>query len=118
MQKRRLGRTDLHVSAICLGTMTWGQQNTEAEGHAQMDLAFERGVNFMDTAELYPIPPKAETQGRTETYIGNGELNEWTLMANVLYDIHLAKRWSLSLGAGAGFNMRDLGFLEIRFDPV
>ena len=71
MQKRRLGRTDLFVSQICLGTMTWGQQNTEAEGHAQMDLAFERGVNFLDTAELYPIPPKAETQGRTETYIGN-----------------------------------------------
>ena len=71
MQKRRLGRTDLHVSAICLGTMTWGQQNAEAEGHAQMDLAFDRGVNFLDTAELYPIPPKPETQGRTETYIGN-----------------------------------------------
>ena len=71
MQKRRLGRTDIHVSAICLGTMTWGEQNTEADGHAQMDLAFDRGVNFMDTAELYPIPPKPETQGRTETYIGN-----------------------------------------------
>jgi aryl-alcohol dehydrogenase-like predicted oxidoreductase len=71
MQQRRIGRTDLYVSKICLGTMTWGQQNTEAEGHAQMDLAFERGVNFLDTAELYPIPPKPETQGRTETYIGN-----------------------------------------------
>src|SRR5215470_3777499 len=71
MEKRRLGRTDLHVSAICLGTMTWGQQNTEEDGHQQMDLAFDRGVNFMDTAELYPIPPKPETQGRTETYIGN-----------------------------------------------
>lgn len=71
MPQRRIGRTDLHVSKICLGTMTWGQQNTEAEGHAQMDLAFERGVNFLDTAELYPIPPKPETQGRTETYIGN-----------------------------------------------
>lgn len=70
MQTRRLGRTDLAVSRICLGSMTWGQQNTEAEGHAQMDLAFERGVNFIDTAELYPIPPKAETQGRTETIIG------------------------------------------------
>lgn len=71
MQMRQLGRTDLRVSQICLGTMTFGQQNTEAEGHAQMDRAFERGVNFVDTAELYPIPPKAETQGRTETYIGN-----------------------------------------------
>ena len=71
MQQRRLGCTDIHVSAICLGTMTWGQQNTEAEGHAQMDFAFDRGVNFLDTAELYPIPPKPETQGLTETYIGN-----------------------------------------------
>ena len=71
MHKRRLGRTDLLVSQICLGSMTWGQQNTEAEGHAQMDLAFSRGVNFIDTAELYPIPPKAETQGRTETIIGS-----------------------------------------------
>lgn len=71
MQKRRLGRTDLSVSKICLGTMTWGQQNTEEEAHAQLDLAFSSGVNFLDTAELYPIPPKAETQGRTESYIGN-----------------------------------------------
>lgn len=71
MHKRRLGQTDLFVSQICLGSMTWGQQNTEADGHAQMDLAFARGVNFIDTAELYPIPPKAETQGRTETIIGN-----------------------------------------------
>lgn len=71
MEKRRLGRTDLFVSKICLGTMTFGEQNTEAEGHAQLDLALDRGVNFVDTAELYPIPPKAETQGRTERTIGN-----------------------------------------------
>ncbi|TIU26661.1 MAG: aldo/keto reductase [Mesorhizobium sp.] len=71
MHKRRLGRTDLLVSQICLGSMTWGQQNTEADGHAQMDLAFSRGVNFIDTAELYPIPPKAETQGWTERIIGS-----------------------------------------------
>jgi aryl-alcohol dehydrogenase-like predicted oxidoreductase len=71
MEKRRLGRTDLLVSKICLGTMTFGEQNTEQDAHAQLDRAFERGVNFVDTAELYPIPPKAETQGRTETYIGN-----------------------------------------------
>lgn len=67
----RLGRTDVQVSRICLGTMTWGQQNTEAEGHAQMDLAFARGVNFLDTAELYSIPPKAETQGSTERIVGS-----------------------------------------------
>lgn len=71
MEYRPLGRSGLKVSAICLGTMTWGQQNTEAEAHAQMDRALEHGVNFFDTAELYPIPPKAETQGRTELYIGS-----------------------------------------------
>jgi aryl-alcohol dehydrogenase-like predicted oxidoreductase len=70
MQTRPLGRTGLTVSAICLGTMTWGEQNTEAEGHAQMDMALDRGVTFFDTAELYPIPPKRETQGRTESTIG------------------------------------------------
>ncbi len=71
MQQRRLGRTDLLVSQICLGTMTFGEQNSEAEGHAQMDLAVARGVNFLDTAELYSIPPKAETQGSTERIIGS-----------------------------------------------
>ncbi len=70
MEYRKLGRTDVKVSALCLGTMTWGEQNTEAEGHEQMDYAVERGINFFDTAELYPIPPKAETQGRTEAIIG------------------------------------------------
>ena len=70
MEHRKLGRTDLEVSLICLGTMTWGQQNTEEEGHEQMDYAFDKGVNFFDTAELYPIPPMAETQGRTEECIG------------------------------------------------
>ncbi|HEX2510573.1 MAG TPA: aldo/keto reductase [Microvirga sp.] len=70
MQYRRLGRTDLNVSRIGLGTMTWGQQNTEAEGHAQMDDARERGINFFDTAELYSIPPRPETQGSTERIIG------------------------------------------------
>jgi len=71
MTYRPLGRTGLSVSTICLGTMTYGEQNTEADAFAQMDYALEQGVNFFDTAELYAIPPKAETQGRTETYIGN-----------------------------------------------
>ncbi|HEY8380804.1 MAG TPA: aldo/keto reductase [Microvirga sp.] len=70
MNYRPLGRTGLDVSLICLGTMTWGQQNTEAEGHAQMDYALDRGINFFDTAELYSIPPQAETQGSTERIIG------------------------------------------------
>jgi len=68
--KRRLGRTDIEVTSICLGTMTWGEQNTEAEGHAQLDVAIDRGVNFIDTAEMYSVPPKAETQGSTERIIG------------------------------------------------
>lgn len=71
MEYRELGRTGLKVSTCCLGTMTWGEQNTEAEGHEQMDYALDRGVNFFDTAELYAIPPKPETQGSTERIIGS-----------------------------------------------
>lgn len=70
MKYRKLGRTDLDVSAICLGTMTWGLQNTEAQGHEQMDYALEQGINFFDTAEMYAIPPSADTYGTTETIIG------------------------------------------------
>lgn len=71
MEYRHLGRTDIKVSAICLGTMTFGEQNTEADAHAQLDYAIEAGVNFIDTAEMYPVPPKGETYGRTEEYIGS-----------------------------------------------
>ena len=66
----KLGGSDLHVSKVCLGTMTWGQQNSEYEGIEQLDCAFkEYGINFLDTAEMYPIPTKAETQGRTDKII-------------------------------------------------
>lgn len=71
MEKRKLGRDGPMVSLICLGTMTYGEQNTETEGHAQMDRAVDAGVNFFDTAELYAIPPKPETQGSTERIIGS-----------------------------------------------
>jgi aryl-alcohol dehydrogenase-like predicted oxidoreductase len=71
MELRRLGDSDLLVSALALGTMTFGEQNTEAEAHAQLDLAVSRGVNFIDAAEMYPVPPRAETQGRTESFIGS-----------------------------------------------
>ncbi|HCA26219.1 MAG TPA: NADP(H)-dependent aldo-keto reductase [Betaproteobacteria bacterium] len=70
MEYRQLGDSDLNVSALCLGTMTFGEQNTEAEAHEQLDYAVSRGVNFIDTAEMYPVPPRAETQGRTERYVG------------------------------------------------
>ncbi|MFZ5669570.1 MAG: aldo/keto reductase [Pseudomonadota bacterium] len=71
MQYSKLGRTGLTVSRCCLGTMTWGSQNSEAEAHAQMDYALERGVTFWDTAEMYASPPTRETQGSTERYIGS-----------------------------------------------
>ncbi len=71
MDYRQLGQTDLKVSALCLGTMTWGDQNTETQAHAQLDTAVAAGVNFIDVAEMYPIPPRALTYGLTETYIGN-----------------------------------------------
>ncbi len=71
MQYRKLGRTGLEVSTICLGTMTFGEQNSEKEAHAQLDYALDQGVNFIDTAELYAIPPRAETYGQTEAIIGN-----------------------------------------------
>ena len=71
MNYKDLGNTDLKVSTICLGTMTWGEQNTQEEGFDQMDYALDKGVNFWDTAELYSVPPKPETFGRTEIIIGN-----------------------------------------------
>lgn len=71
MKYTTLPNTDIKVSKICLGSMTWGNQNTEADGHEQLDYALENGVNFIDTAELYPVPATAETQGRTSKIIGS-----------------------------------------------
>ncbi|RMB58036.1 aldo/keto reductase [Dokdonia sinensis] len=71
MRYTTLPTTDIKVSKICLGSMTWGEQNTEAEGHAQLDFALDNGVNFIDTAEMYSVPGNAKTQGSTETIIGN-----------------------------------------------
>ena len=71
MNYKKLGNTDLDVSTICLGTMTWGEQNSQKEGFEQMDYALDKGINFFDTAELYSVPPKKETFGHTETIIGN-----------------------------------------------
>lgn len=72
IEYRPLGATGIDVSAIALGTMTWGSQNSEAEAHAQIDYALDRGINFLDTAEMYPVTPSSlETRGRTEAYIGS-----------------------------------------------
>ena len=71
MEYRQLGESDLSVSVLSLGTMTFGEQNSEAEAHAQLNLAVARGVNLIDTAEMYPVPPRAETVHRTESYIGS-----------------------------------------------
>jgi len=70
MKYTTLPNTDIKVSKICLGTMTWGNQNTEAEGHEQMDYALDQGVNFFDVAELYPVPATPETYADTERIIG------------------------------------------------
>lgn len=71
MEYRTLGRTDLKVSELCLGTMTWGSQNTEAQAHEQLDYAFANGINFLDAAEMYPVPSAAKYQGDTERFIGS-----------------------------------------------
>lgn len=71
MKYTTLPNTSIKVSKICLGSMTWGNQNTEQEGHAQLDYALDHGVNFIDTAELYPVPAAADTQGKTSQIIGN-----------------------------------------------
>ncbi|THC45856.1 aldo/keto reductase [Massilia sp. Mn16-1_5] len=71
MERKRLGRSELLVSKVCLGTMTFGEQNTESEAHRQLDYAVERGINFIDTAEMYPVMGRAETQGSTERFIGS-----------------------------------------------
>ena len=84
---RKLGRSGLDVSLIGLGTMTWGEQNTEAEAHEQLDYALARGINLIDTAEMYPVPPLAQTQGLTETYIGT-----WLASRKRRQDVVLASK--------------------------
>jgi aryl-alcohol dehydrogenase-like predicted oxidoreductase len=95
MEYAKLGRTDIDVSRCCLGTMTWGSQNTEAEAHEQMDYALSRGVTFWDTAEMYASPPSPETQGRTEAYIGS-----WLEKTGKRQEIVLASKVA---GQGAAF---------------
>ncbi len=87
MDKTLLGNSDLEVTKICLGTMTFGEQNTEADAHSQLDYALERGINFIDTAEMYPVMPRAETQGATERMIGS-----WLKKSGRRQDIVLASK--------------------------
>ncbi|MFW2372673.1 MAG: NADP(H)-dependent aldo-keto reductase [Gammaproteobacteria bacterium] len=87
MKYRKLGNTDIDVSVICLGTMTFGEQNSEQDAFQQLDYAVSKGVNFIDTAELYPIPPKAASYGLTETYIGN-----WLKKTGQRKDVILASK--------------------------
>ena len=88
MEYRKLGLTDLNVSALCLGTMTWGEQNSESEGHAQIERAKASGINFIDTAEMYPVPPRTETYSKTEQIIGSyfkqrGDRADWILASKI-----------------------------------
>ena len=88
MHYRQLGRTDLNVSALCLGTMTWGEQNTKEQGFAQIERAKTAGINFLDTAEMYPVPPRPETYAATERVIGNwfkrqGDRADWILASKI-----------------------------------
>ena len=108
MRYRKLGNTDIEVSVICLGTMTWGQQNTENEGHEQLNLAMDMGINFVDTAEMYSVPGRAETQGSTERIIGS-----WLKKSGKRRDIVLASKVT---GPSAGLKhiSPNLGFSRSR----
>jgi len=88
MEYRSLGRTNLKVSSLCLGTMTWGEQNDQAQAFAQIDRAKTAGINFIDTAEMYPVPPRPETYATTEQYIGDyfqsrGERADWIIATKI-----------------------------------
>ena len=106
MQMRQLGHTDIQVSKLCLGTMTWGEQNTQSEAHSQLDFALERGINFIDTAEMYPVPPKEETYTLTEQYIGS-----WSGLKKNRDQIILASKM-----AGPGNGMPHVRGGESRFN--
>ena len=89
MKYTKLGKINIDISRICLGTMTWGRQNTQAEGFEQIDYALSQGINFWDTAEMYAIPPTAKTYGKTEEIIGN-----WFKSTNKRNEIVLATKFS------------------------
>ena len=114
MEQRKLGNTDIEVSVIGLGTMTWGQQNTEAQAHEQIDYALAHGVTLIDTAEMYPVPPKAETAGRTEQYIGTwikahpGRRGEFVLATKIAGPARQPHNPTHIRGAGNQFDRQNL----------
>jgi aryl-alcohol dehydrogenase-like predicted oxidoreductase len=108
MRFRKLGNTDLEVSVICLGTMTFGQQNTEVEGHEQIEYALDQGVNFIDTAEMYSVPGRPETQGSTEKIIGT-----WLNKSGKRKDIILATKVT-GPSPGLKYISPNLGFSKDR----
>lgn len=108
MEYRQLGKTDIKVSAVCLGTMTFGEQNSESEGHAQMDYALDKGINFLDTAEMYSVPGRKETQGSTERIIGT-----WLKKTGKRKDIVLATKVT-GPSPNFGYISPNLGFSRSR----
>ena len=113
MNFKKLGNTDLKVSTICLGTMTWGEQNTQKDAFEQMDYAVDQGINFFDTAELYAVPMKPETRGKTSQYIG-----EWFLKTKKRNKIILADKvagrsemsWLRTNGENTSLNKKQINF--------
>jgi len=112
MKYTTLPNTDIKVSKICLGTMTWGQQNTESEGHEQMDYAFSQGVNFIDTAELYSVPGRKETSGSTERIIG-----AWLKKTGRRGQVILATKVA-GPNAGLAYIRENLGFSKAAIDDA
>ncbi|MBK8055374.1 MAG: NADP(H)-dependent aldo-keto reductase [Saprospiraceae bacterium] len=108
MRYRKLGNTEIEVSVICMGTMTFGQQNTEAEGHEQIDYALANGINFVDTAEMYSVPGRPETQGSTERIIGT-----WLAKTGKRKDIVLASKVT-GPSPGLKYISPNLGFSKAR----
>lgn len=113
MRYNPFGTTNFQISKVTLGTMTWGKQNTEAEGHAQMDYAVERGVNAFDTAELYAVPSKPETWGKTESIIGT-----WFKATGKRKDIFLASKVAGPAAFASHIRNGNLGFSKAQIDEA
>ena len=112
MRYRKLGTTDLKVSVICLGTMTFGEQNNQQDGFDQMDYAFEKGVNFFDTAELYAVMPRKETYGKTEEIIGNWfkerKIREKVILASKIVSKSDGLEWIREGSESLGFDKKNI----------